>query len=150
MRRLISRIRLGWLLLALGLVLVVRQWVWAPALITGGSMQPTLRGGHLAGINKLAYRRHPPRRGDIVAISTGLGLIVKRILGLPGEEIAMRDGVVYVNGQPLAEPYVRFPGNGTTAPGRLGPNRFVVAGDYRPASIVAVVSRDRIVGSLVF
>ncbi len=113
-------------------------------------MQPTLRGGHLAGINKLAYRRRPPRRGDIVAIRTGRGLIVKRILGLPGEEIAMRDGVVYVNGQALAEPYVRFPGTGTTAPGRLGPNRCVVAGDCRLTSIIAVVSRDRIVGSLVF
>jgi signal peptidase I len=150
MRTLISRMRWRWLLPALGLALAFRQWVWMPTIVAGRSMEPTLHSGHLAGINKLAYRRHSPRRGDTVVIRTGRDLIIKRILGLPGEEVAILDGVVYINGQPLAEPYVRSAGNGSIAPGRLGPNRFVAAGDYRTATVIAVVSRDRIVGRLMF
>ena len=100
---------------------------------------------------RFTHSPHPcrlglPQRGDIVAFRTEPGLMVKRILGLPGEEIATRDGVFYVNGRPLAEPYIRFAGGATIAPGRLGPNRFVMAGDYRLGSEIAVVSRDRIVG----
>ncbi len=139
-----------WLLLSVGLALAFRQWVWMPALITGESMQPTLRTGQLAWTNKLAYRFGPPRRGDIVVVHTGRGQVVKRIIGLPGEEIAMRNGIFFIDGRPLAEPYVQFAGTDTTGPGRLGANRFVVVGDYRPTSTIAVVSRDRIVGRLVF
>ena len=150
MRTGISRTPLRWLLPVLVLVLAVRQWVGMPILVTGGSMVPTLGSGQLAWVNKLAYRSRPPRRGDIVVVRTPRNWIVKRILGLPGEEIAMREGVCYIDGRPLAEPYVQFAGTDTTAPGRLGPNRYLVAGDYRAESAIAVVSRDRIVGGLVF
>ncbi len=140
-----------WLLLALGLALAARHWVWMPTLILGESMGPTLHPGQLAGINRLAYHFRPPRRGEVVAIRTRRELMVKRIVGLPGEEIAMRGGVFYINEHPLAEPYVRLAGERTIAPGRLGPNRYVVAGDCRSeGSIVAVVSKQRLVGPLVF
>jgi signal peptidase I len=137
---------LRWLLLALGLVLVVRQWVWMPTLITGVSMEPTLRGGQLVGVNKLAYLFRRPRRGEVVEVWTGRQLIIKRILGLPGEIIAMHDGKLYVNGAPVTEPYVQVQDVNTIAPGQLGPDRFLVAGDNRPQTIIAVVNRDRIVG----
>ena len=146
MRTAISLRRLRWLSLALGLVLAARQWLGTPMFITGESMQPTLRGGQVVALNKLAYRNHGPRRGEIVAISTGSGLMIKRVLGLPGENIALRDGTFYVNDAPLAEPYVQFPDVTTIAPGQLGPDRFVVAGDNRSKTIIAVVNRDRIVG----
>ena len=98
------------------------------------------------GLNKLAYRFGPPQRGDIVAICTGRELIVKRILGLPGEEVRADRGVFYINGRPLAEPYVQFKDSDNIAPGRLGANRFVVAGDNRQGTLIAVISLDRIVG----
>jgi signal peptidase I len=141
---------LHWLLLTLGLVLALRQWVWMPTLVIGESMKPALRHGQFAGVNKLSYHFRPPRRGDIVVVNTGRELNTKRILGLPGEEIAARAGVFYVNGRPLAEPYVRFRGNDTITAGRLGTNSFLVAGDNRTDSILAVVNRERIVGLLVF
>jgi signal peptidase I len=124
----------------------MRQWVWMPALVTGESMEPTLRGGQLVGVNKLAYQLCGPRRGEIVEVRTGHDLMVKRVIGLPGESIALRDGKFYVNGVLLAEPYVRFQEVRTIAPGRLGPDCFVVAGDNRPQTVIAVVRRDRIVG----
>ncbi len=67
-------------------------------------------------------------------------------MGLPGEEIRAIAGVFYVNGSPLAEPYVRFDERNNIAPGRLGANRFVVAGDNREETLIAVVSLGRIVG----
>ncbi len=146
MRTAISMQRLRWLLLALGLVLAVRQWVWMPSLITGESMEPTLHGGQLVGVNKLAYLLGRPRRGEIVEVWTGSRLMVKRVLGLPGENIAMRDGIFYVNGAPLTEPYVQFKDDSNIGLGQLGPDCFVVAGDNRSRTIIAVVNRDRIVG----
>jgi len=149
-RRRAGRTALCWLLPLLALALAVRQWVCMPTLISGESMQPTLRAGQLAWINKLAYRSRPPQRFEIVVVRTPQQWIVKRVLGLPGEEIAFRDGVCYINGRPLAEPYVQFAGTDTTAPGRLASDHYLVAGDYRASSMIAVISRERIVGRLAF
>ncbi|MGO9200648.1 MAG: signal peptidase I [Limisphaerales bacterium] len=129
------------------LVLTAREWAWMPLIITGESMLPTLRGGQLAGVNKLAYLLGPPRRRDIVAVWTGKDLMVKRIVGLPGEEVAARDGTLYVNGSPLREPYA-INRHWNVATGKLDVNSFLVVGDNRFQTIVAVVSRERIVGRI--
>ena len=141
---------LRWLVPALGLALVFRHWVWMPVLLVGASMEPTLRNGQWAGVNKLAYRFRAPQRGDIVLVNTGSELTAKRILGLPREELALRGGALYVNGQPLTEPYVRRPSGDNIAAGQLGTNRFLVIGDNRQDTTVAVVKRERIVGPLIF
>ena len=138
------------LLLLLVLAWVIRQRVWMPALISGQSMLPTLKSGQIVGINKLAYWSRPPERGDIIAIWTGGELMVKRVIGLPGDEIALRDGTLYLNGSPFQEPYVKFNEPRTIAPGKIGPGRFVVAGDNRPHTLVAVICQERIAGRLIF
>jgi hypothetical protein len=58
-------------------------------------------------VNKLAYFRHAPRRGDIVAVWTGKELMIKRVIGL-GEEISADNGLFSINGRTLHEPYVQF------------------------------------------
>lgn len=135
-----------WPLLVLGLALVARQWAWTPTLVTGESMRPTLCQGQVLGINKLAYRFGAPQRGDLIVVRISRDRMIKRILGLPGETIAIRGGIVFVNGAPLAEPYVRFHDACDIAPGRLGPDRFVIAGDNRCQTLIAVVHRIRIEG----
>jgi len=145
----LSRTPLRRLLLVVVLAWAVRQWAWTPLVIVGNSMQPTLRAGSMVGLNKLAYRLGPPRRGDVVGIWTGRDLLVKRVVGLPGEEIGAAGGVFRVNGSPLAEPYVQFSGLENIAPAQVGADRFVVAGDNRQATLIAVVSRGRIVGRVV-
>jgi signal peptidase I len=102
------------------------------------------------GINKLAYRFAEPRRGDVVAVWTEHDLMVKRIIGLPGEEIECRDGVFYLNDSPLPEPYVKFTGPASIRSGKLGQDCFVVAGDNRVQSVLAVVRRDRIIGRVAY
>lgn len=89
--------------------------------IPSGSMENTLLIGDFLFVNKLLYgaevpvvhKRLPalrePRRGDVVIFDSveepGVN-VVKRIVGMPGDTIAMEDNVVYLNGKPLAEPYV--------------------------------------------
>jgi signal peptidase I len=141
---------LRWLWPLLGLALVVRHWIWVPTLIQGASMVPTLRGGQLAGINKLAYAFRRPARGDIVAVWTGKELMIKRVVGLPGEELCVDNGVLCVNGAPLPEPYVKLCNAWQDiAAGRIEADCFVVAGDNREESVIAVVSRKRIEGRVV-
>jgi len=73
--------------------------------------------------------------------------MLKRVVGLPGEDIAAHDGVFYVNGMSLAEPYVKFCDfRKQVATGRIDAGCFLVAGDNRSHTIIAVVSRERILG----
>ncbi len=71
-------------------------------------MEPTYRSGSLNLVNRLAYQYRKPARGDIIAIKLAGPhvLYVKRIIGLPGEQISIAQGQVYINGSALEEPYV--------------------------------------------
>ena len=79
--------------------------------VFGPSMEPHISPGEYVLINTLAYRFASPARGDIVAFkhdSDPPELYIKRIIGLPGDRVRIDRGVVSVNGQPLAEPYLHF------------------------------------------
>ncbi len=88
---------------------VVFRWVLIPLRTQGISMRPTYESGQLNFFNRLAYVRHGPRRGDVVAIRlAGPHVVyVKRVIGLPGERLSILEGQVYIGGAPLVEPYVR-------------------------------------------
>jgi len=120
------------LLMALALLLT-SQYVISPVRAYGISMQPTFEPGAWLWLSRLAYLRRPPARGDIVAVNLagGHAVLVKRVVGLPGERIAITEGEVLVNGVPLAEPYVteRQPWNVGEA--QLGPREYYVIGDNR-------------------
>jgi signal peptidase I len=135
-------------LLLLALAIVIRRWIWMPTLIIGSSMRPALLSGQIVGVNKLIYLFQAPQRGDVVAVWTGKELTTKRVLALPGEEVAARDGAFYVDGLQLAEAYPHVNDHSNIAAGRLGSDQFVVAGDNRPESLIAIVNRGRIVGRL--
>lgn len=80
--------------------------------VDGSSMIPTLQNGEFVLVNRMAYRIGDPQRGDIIVFRSinenGLDLI-KRIIGLPGDRVQVRDGQVMVNGQALSEPYIAAP-----------------------------------------
>lgn len=74
------------------------------------SMQPTLHEGEFILVNKLAYRLGDFQRGDIVVFHHGpTEDYIKRVIGLPGEKIEVREGDVFVNGEELQEPYIAAP-----------------------------------------
>jgi signal peptidase I len=101
--------------------------------VEGSSMEPTLHDAELVVVNRLAYRWSPPGRGDIVVFHFPLDperRFIKRIVGLPGEYVVIRDGQVTIDGVELDEPYIaappRYRGEWQIQPGQvfvLGDNR---------------------------
>lgn len=80
--------------------------------VDGHSMDPTLQNGEFILVNRLAYRFGQPQRGDIVVFlypGNPHQQYIKRVIGLPGEEVRIQRGKVYINGQPLEEPYIAAP-----------------------------------------
>jgi signal peptidase I len=112
---------------------VLFRFVLAPIRLQGPSMLPTYREGQIHVINRLAYRFHEPRRGDVVAIKYAGEhlLLLKRIVGLPGETVSFEGGRLRVNGQSIEEPYVRYPCNWEMPPVAVGSDEFYVVGDNR-------------------
>jgi len=78
--------------------------------VLGSSMEPNLHQDQYLLVNKLEYRLHPPARGDIIVFhypNNPADDYVKRVIGLPGETVEIKDGQVFINGVPLEEPYLR-------------------------------------------
>lgn len=122
-------------------------------LSVGESMWPTLADPELLLVDRSAYRRTEPRRGDIVVARHFREWITKRVVGLPGETVAVREGRLFVNNQPLPERYQVLPGPLNISPGTLLPGRFALLGDNRDMSVSltihAVVGQDQILGRVV-
>jgi signal peptidase I len=132
---------------------VLFKGVLIPIRVTGKSMEPTYRDGRVNFINRLAYWRRAPRRGDVVGLQRAGSrlLVLKRIVGLPGERISIRSGRLYINGVLLEENYT----DGQPIPDvggerELGSTEYFVIGDNRDWSALAVVERSDIRGRVLF
>lgn len=133
---------------------VFRFILLPPIRITGPSMLPTYRENTIHLVNRLAYSWREPRRGDVVSIRLAghSVMYMKRIVGLPGETVEFRGGQLFVNGQPLDEPYVKSRSRWEMPPRRLGVEEYFVVGDNRSMPIedheLGVATRNRIVGKI--
>ncbi|MEW5935186.1 MAG: signal peptidase I [Bacillota bacterium] len=124
-------------LLAGVLALLIRLFVVEPFRVDGPSMEPTLFTGERLLVDKVSYRFHPPRRGDVVVFRNPGNLredYIKRVVALPGDTVEMRLGRLYVNGQPVPEPYVLRDGISTYGPEQIPPGYCFVLGDNRANS----------------
>ena len=120
------------------------------------SMIPNLHPGDRLVVVKAAYWFSDPARGDVVIISADfqpeVGALVKRIIGLPGETIECKGGVVYIDGKPIEEPYVQ----GTTYDfaATVPEGFYFVMGDNRQGSsdsrVFGPVPRQDIIGRVYF
>src|ERR1043166_5145223 len=92
------------------LVFLARAYVILPIRVSGPSMMPTYSQDGVNFVNQLAYLRSTPVRGDVVAIRlAGKSIMyMKRIVGLPGEEIAFHNGHLVIDGEEKEEPYVKY------------------------------------------
>lgn len=109
------------------------NFVTARIRVEGSSMEPSLHDGEFVVVNRLAYRWSLPERGDIVVFRFPLNpdrRFIKRVIGLPGDQILITDGRVMVNGLALDEPYIaaapRYAGEWVVGAGQvfvLGDNR---------------------------
>lgn len=128
------------------------QHVLLPVRVAGISMEPTIRNRSVNLVNRLPYWRREPGRGEVVAIrTTGTSIMyLKRVVALPGETVEIRAGTVWIDGQPLAEPYLEDAEPWEWGPRTLGTEDYLVIGDNRTMPMelhtAGVVKRERIVG----
>src|SRR5208337_4419388 len=97
------------LILSILLAFIVIVFLYQPVQVEGTSMMPRLENHERIFINKFLYRFRPIERGDVVVFKYPLDpskSYIKRVIGLPGDKVSIRDGHVLVNGKPLSEPYV--------------------------------------------
>lgn len=179
------RVLLDWIMTIAGAVLIVlavKSWVVNPYRIPSPSMEPTLHCARPAPYceaersdrilaNRFIYHLRDPKRGEIVVFRapeaanrgcTG-GIFVKRIIGLPGEAWAERNGLTYIDGRRLAESYVQperrdretktlldIPPTGTMK--RIPEDRYLMEGDNRVRScdsrVFGLVPRENIIGKV--
>lgn len=146
-------------MLALILVLFFGQRVS----IAGDSMSPTLKNGDVLLVDRLVYNAKKPARGDIIAFkpngNENAHYMVKRVVGLPGEQIQIQDGQVYIDGEILVKDIYSYdisnPGV-AAEPIKLGENEYFVLGDNHESSDdsrmadVGNVKREDIYGKVWF
>ena len=159
---------------AVAIVLAVKAWVVNPYRIPSASMEPTLhcarpvpdcgeRFSDRVLADRLSYHFRDPARGDIVVFDTPLaaqqrcfagGTYVKRIVGMPGERVEERLGVIFIDGRRLQESYVDPTARGSRSfgPQTIPPRQYFMMGDNRSASCDSrewgPLDRDSIVGKV--
>jgi signal peptidase I len=102
--------------------------------IEGHSMEANLHDGQFLIVNKLVYYIHSPERGDVIVFHSPASPnkdFIKRVIGLPGEEVEMVDGVVYIDGLRLEETYLSNQGHRSWGPQVVGEFEYFVMGDNR-------------------
>ena len=114
----------------------VRPFVMEAFWIPSGSMIPTLQINDRVLVNKFIYRFTEPERGDIVVFESVDNRdedLIKRVVGLPGDEIAVRGGKLFVNGEPQKEPYTnqKLPDTTSFAQTTVPEGHVFVMGDNR-------------------
>ncbi|MEM8505431.1 MAG: signal peptidase I [Cyanobacteria bacterium P01_D01_bin.1] len=147
--------------LSIALAFGIRQFVAEARVVPTGSMQPTIEINDRLVVEKISYRFQSPERGDIIvfqapqkaldaAKSDTQDAYLKRIVGMPGEEIAVKDGQVLVNGRVLAEDYVKAPPAYVWGPSVVPEGHYLVLGDNRNSSsdghVWGFLSEETIIG----
>ncbi|ERN41556.1 signal peptidase I [Rubidibacter lacunae KORDI 51-2] len=140
--------------LAMGIRTFIAEARWIPS----ESMIPTLEVNDRLIVEKVGYYFHEPDRGDVVVFQPTDALkrnnyreaFIKRIIGLPGEEVVVRNGRVFVNGEALSEDYIEEAPLYTYGPKSVPEGQYFVLGDNRNASYDShawgFVPRENIIG----
>jgi len=157
------------LVIALSIFLIVYLFLMQPHQVNGQSMIPNFESGDYVLTDKISYRLGEPRRGDVVVFHApssahcpqGTGCdFIKRVVGLPGELVEIKNSQIFVNSEPLGEVYI--PDEFQTEAGSftenksvsLGDNQYFVVGDNRPHSsdsrVWGPIDKSMIVGKAFF
>lgn len=141
-----------WLGVGLVCLSIVFKHQFHIAIVVGESMIPTFNSWDVLIVNKKSYRNADPQRGDIVIAHRRNELIVKRVVGLPGETVAVRKGILYVNGTRIPEQYILTHRTLDIGMGMLFPGKFALLGDNRdlPACLTVhtIATRNQILGKV--
>ena len=145
------------IILAFAFAFLMNKFVYANAEVPTGSMIPIVQPGDRLIINRLSYLFEEPKRGDIVMFAypdNEKKNYLKRIIGLPGEKLEIREGLIYINDRktPLSENYLNDEPNGDFGPYNVPDGCYFMLGDNRDNSLDArewknkYVKKEKIVG----
>ena len=150
-----AREALSWalsILVAVALALVIRTYVLEFIRVDGESMTETLQDGERLLVTKYDYLLGQPDRFDIVICHYPgrTGYFVKRIVGLPGDRVAVSGGVLYLNGEAVDEPYIDHPPTYEMAEYTVPEGMYFVLGDNRANSndshLIGPIEQSQVVG----
>ena len=137
--------------------LLIHTYLFTFARVDGGSMLDTFHSNNTTGVSRLEFRIHDPQRGQIITChypGEGKTLFIKRIIGLPGETVELKEGKLYINGEELVETYITRIDERDFGPYQVGEDEYFVLGDNRPISkdsrMVGCISRDDLYGLVMF
>jgi signal peptidase I len=119
---------------AVMIALLINLFMAQATRVYGQSMEPNLHTDQRLIVEKLSYHLHPPRRGDVIVMKLNHDeseLLIKRVIALPGERLEIKEGRVFINGEPLDEPYLDQFTEGQMAPKVVPPLQVFVMGDNR-------------------
>ena len=123
--------------------------------VVGASMQPSFDDGQRLLVNKMIFNFAAPNRGDVIIFEPPSGQrvdYIKRVIGVPGDTVEVRQGVVYVNGVRLNEPYIKAVPSYSLAPETIPQDNYFVLGDNRGNSNDShngwVVPKQNLVGKV--
>lgn len=148
--------------IAIVLAVIMNMFIIVNAVIPTASMEPTIMTGDRIFGNRLAYRGDKdPQRGEIVIFKypdNEKELFIKRVIGMPGDTVEVKDGHVYINGsqEPLDEPYLHVATLGEYGPIMVPEGAYFMMGDNRNNSADSrfwnqpFVYKDKILGKAVF
>jgi signal peptidase I len=154
-----SRYWLRDLILSILLAFVLIFFCYQPVEVRGSSMLPGIESHERIFVNRFVYQIEPIRRGDIIVFRYPLDpakTFIKRVVGLPGDWVSIRNGRVYINGRRLDEPYVprAYLDHESYPAVHVPPNHYYVLGDHRDDSndsrVWGTVNRKLIIGKAVF
>ncbi|GAB7388119.1 signal peptidase I [Bacillaceae bacterium] len=149
------------LAIAIVLAFIIRTFLFAPFVVDGTSMMPTLHDGERLIVNKLIYLLGEPERGNIIVFkATEDRDYIKRVIAVGGETVEMKDDQLYINGKPVDEPYLEEYKKQAHAEGRLLTNDFgpvkvpegeiFVMGDNRENSkdsrVIGTIPLEKVIG----
>ncbi len=139
------------ILLSLVIALIITTFA-KPTIVKNYSMSPTLEENDFLIINRFLYKRSVPKRGDIIVFESNLKtdkgkekLLIKRIIAIPGDELVIREGNIYINGKQLEEDYIAENHTAGNIDLTVPEDEIFVMGDNRGNSLD---SRDGILGSI--
>src|SRR5690625_3910838 len=127
------------LLMSVVLAALIIAFVAQSFLVEGSSMEPSFHHGQRLMVEKVTYRFGNPKRGEVVVFKypgDERRKFIKRIIGLPGDEITIKNGFLHINGQRIEESYINGPTYGTYSAPTFGPvlvpeRHYFVLGDNR-------------------
>ena len=139
-------------------VVLIRMFLATPVVVSGDSMVPTLQEKQILLLNKINYRFNDINRFDIVVINLDNKEIIKRVIGLPGENVLYRNDMLYIDGHELENEYnfdtEDFSLKTICNCNRIPENKYLVLGDNRSVSAdsrsswIGLIDREDIEGSV--